>query len=104
MYRHPTKKLGDLMKNFVALVNEIENPVIKAILAHYLFVTIHPYVDGNGRTARLLMNYFLLGSGYSWLTIRADQRAPYFNALETANTEHNILPFGEFIIGMIEKV
>lgn len=62
------EKLGDLMKSFVALVNEIENPVIKAILAHYLFVTIHPYIDGNGRTARLLMNYFLLGSGYSWIT------------------------------------
>jgi len=97
------EKLGDLMKSFVALVSEIENPVIKAILAHYLLVTIHPYIDGNGRTARLLMNYFLLGSGCSWLTIRADQRTPYFNALETANIEHDILPFGKFIIGMIEK-
>lgn len=97
------EKLGDLMKSFVALINEIKNPIIKAILAHYLFVTIHPYIDGNGRTARLLMNYFLLGSGYSWLTIRADQRTPYFDALETANTEHDILPFGEFIIGMLEK-
>ncbi len=71
---------------------------------YYLFVTIHPYVDGNGRTARLLMNYFFLSSGYSWLTIRADQRTPYFNALETANTEHNILPFGKFIVGLLEKI
>ncbi|NCS68181.1 MAG: hypothetical protein COW32_08390 [Candidatus Aquicultor secundus] len=97
------EKLADLMRSFVTLINEIENPVIKAILAHYLFVTIHPYIDGNGRTARLLMNYFLLSSGYSWITIRADQRTPYFNALKTANLEQDILMFGEFIIGMIEK-
>jgi Fic family protein len=99
----PHEKLGDLMKSFVVLIGEIENPVIKAILAHYLFVAIHPYVDGNGRTARLLMNYFLLNSGYPWITIRADQRTPYFSSLEKANVEHDILMFGEFIIEMIEK-
>jgi Fic family protein len=97
------EKLGDLMGSYVVLAGEIENPVIKAILAHYLFVTIHPYIDGNGRTARLLMNYFLLSSGYSWVTIRADQRIEYFNALKTANLAHDILMFGEFIVGMLEK-
>ena len=54
------------------------------VLAHLEFVTIHPFLDRNGRIGRLLMNYALLGAGYPWITIRSDERIPYFTALERA--------------------
>ena len=105
MYVPPSyEKVPELMAILEFSMNEIKKPVIKAILAHYLFVTIHPYTDGNGRTARLLMNYLLLASGYSWVTIRSDQRIEYFKALNTANLDGDILPFGEFIVEMLISV
>ncbi|HCG98565.1 MAG TPA: hypothetical protein DE036_01785 [Actinobacteria bacterium] len=101
----PSKdKVPALMASFESTINAVKTPAIRAILAHYFFVTIHPYGDGNGRTARLLMNYLLMTSGYRWLTIRADQRTPYFDALKAGQVAGNIIPFGEFIVGILEKV
>lgn len=96
------EKLPDLMPSFEESMNAINNPVVKAILTHYYFVAIHPYIDGNGRTARLLMNYALLTSGYSWITVRADQRAEYFGALNQGTVNGDILPFGRFIVEMLK--
>ncbi|MFZ3063142.1 MAG: Fic family protein [Actinomycetota bacterium] len=96
------EKLTELMESFERSINRVKNAVIKAILAHYFFVTIHPYVDGNGRTARLLMNYFLLTSGYRWITIRAEQRKPYFDALTEGQLHEDIVPFGKFIITLMK--
>jgi Fic family protein len=98
------EKLPELMASFESVINKIDDPIVKAILAHYLFVTIHPYIDGNGRTARLLMNYLLLTNGYPWITIRADQRIEYFESLKKAQVGNNILPFGKFIVRMIKSV
>lgn len=97
------EKLPDLMSDYEQSIGAIKNPVIKAILAHYYFVAIHPYIDGNGRTSRLLMNYTLLSSGYSWITIRADQRSEYFGALNKGTVDGDILPFGEFIMTMLKS-
>ena len=97
------EKLPDLMSGYEESISKIKNPVIKAILAHYFFVAIHPYIDGNGRTARLLMNYTLLTSGFSWVTIRADQRAEYFGALNKGSVDGDILPFGRFIVEMLKE-
>ena len=97
------EKLPDLMSEYEQSIGAIKSPVIKAILAHFYFVAIHPYIDGNGRTARLLMNYTLLSAGYSWITIRADQRAEYFGALNKGTVGGDILPFGEFILTMLKS-
>lgn len=65
-----------------------EEPIIKAILLHFYFVYIHPYCDGNGRTARILQNYYLFVSGYSGVKrIRISQAinlhlGAYYKALE----------------------
>ena len=96
-------KLLDLMESYEKYVDSIENEVIKAILAHYFFVAIHPYADGNGRTARLLMNYVLLTSGYEWITIRAEQRERYFKALNEGHLSNDILPFGKFILSLMKE-
>lgn len=98
------EKLTELMNDYVSLVNKVEDPVVKAILAHWFFVTIHPYMDGNGRTARLLMNYLLVTAGYSWITIKAEQRIDYFTALSKGQVDGDIVPFGKFIIEMLESV
>jgi Fic family protein len=59
----------------------------KAIEAHYRLVSIHPFIDGNGRTARLLMNYMLMKNGYAPIIIRPIDRKRYLNALEAYQTE-----------------
>lgn len=102
-YAPPSKeKVPELMASLVTALRKMENPVIQAILAHYWFVTIHPYDDGNGRTARLLMNYVLVSSGFPWVTIRADQRARYFQALKQGQVAGDILAFGELIVEMVK--
>ncbi|KAM4577251.1 protein adenylyltransferase FICD [Odontesthes bonariensis] len=72
------------------------HPVEYAALAHYKLVYIHPFVDGNGRTSRLLMNLGLMQARYPPITIRKEQRAEYYAALDTAN-EGDVRPFIRFI-------
>lgn len=72
-------------------------PLTRAVLTHLEFVTIHPFLDGNGRLGRLLMNYALLEAGYPWVTIRSDEKHPYFQALERAQVDGEIETLGEFL-------
>lgn len=65
--------------------NEDENPLIVASIAHHEMVKIHPFKDGNGRTARLLLNLILLRKGYPICNIRRDERPDYYNALSIAD-------------------
>lgn len=97
------EKVPDLMESFISLINEIEDNIIKAILSHYFFVAIHPYPDGNGRCGRLLMNYILCASGYSWVTITIDKRDLYFQTLQKGQLESSILPFAKFILSFLKK-
>jgi len=79
-------KVPDLMKEFLHWLRNEKNlhPVEIASEAHYRLVTIHPFVDGNGRTARLLMNLILLMLGYPPAIIRKRDRLSYISSLETA--------------------
>ncbi|MFL5539152.1 MAG: Fic family protein [Longimicrobiaceae bacterium] len=97
------EKLPRLMRRYEELVNGVVgHPLTRAILAHLEFVTTHPYPDGNGRLARLLMNVALLGGGLPWVTIRNDDRTPYFAALHAAQVEGNPLPFTRFVLRYAE--
>ena len=82
------RKVPELMVAFVAWMENEEDlhPVALAAEAHFRLVTIHPFVDGNGRTARLLMNLLLLMAGYPPAIIRPEDRIAYLNALESAQT------------------
>jgi len=97
------EKVTDMMNSFLHFINGIENNLIKAILAHYFFVTIHPYPDGNGRCGRLLMNYLLAASGYHWITITSEKRDLYFQSLQDGQLDSNILPFAEFILSFFQN-
>ena len=69
------------------------HPLQRAARLHVDFVGVHPFVDGNGRTARLLMNCELMRSSYLPAIIRVEQRLAYYDALDTAHTTRNYAPF-----------
>jgi Fic family protein len=86
-------KVNDAMNDFISwLQNNKEDldPIILAAQVHYRFVTIHPFIDGNGRTARLLMNLILIQNGYPPAVIKVSNRVEYIQAIEKAQNE-NIL-------------
>jgi Fic family protein len=80
---------------------ETYHPIIATAMAHQQFVNIHPFVDGNGRMARLLSNWLLLSAGYPPFSIPFVLRMEYLNALrgcqEVTVSEINSLPLTTFI-------
>jgi Fic family protein len=91
----------ELMAKFVGnLAAAVEHPVKIAADAHYEFAKIHPFVDGNGRTARLLMNLLLLQKQYPLTVIPADQRTAYITAMDDAD-RGNRLPFYRVICAAV---
>lgn len=80
----------------------IMHPVELASKAHFKFVDIHPFIDGNGRTSRLLMNMVLLKNKYPPLIIRIEDKIDYIDALN--NTRNNNKDsFDEFIYSKMDK-
>lgn len=71
------------------------HPVELSAEMHERLVTIHPFIDGNGRTSRLLMNLILLQNGFPIAILKGDtdNRLKYYSALETAQTQNNKQPF-----------
>lgn len=70
------------------------HPIIKAALLHGEFVKIHPFIDGNGRTARLIMNFEIMKKGYLPIIIKKENRMKYYEALDKA---HMTLDYTDFI-------
>lgn len=93
----------DAMQTFYALLRQEENALVRALLGHFFFVYIHPYMDGNGRTARFIMNSMLVTSGYPWTIIPIGKRDEYMEALEKASIEGDISTFTEFIFGLVKS-
>lgn len=93
----PKEALLDSMEAFFDCLKNETHPGVRAVLGHFLFVYIHPYMDGNGRLGRFIMNTMLASGGYSWTVIRVENRSRYFSALEKASVEHDILPFTRFV-------
>jgi Fic family protein len=73
-----------------------EHPIHVAALAHLALVTIHPFMDGNGRTARLLMNLLLMKTGYPITLIPPVLRQAYIGCLNSASKQNNKEPFLNF--------
>lgn len=85
---------------FDQLRNE-EHAAVRSVLGHWVFVYIHPYMDGNGRMGRFLMNAMLASGGYPWTVIPVEQRETYMAALEEASVKQSIAPFAEFLGGLV---
>jgi Fic family protein len=95
--------LQDKMSEFAQSISEMKanlHPVEFAAMLHAKFVNIHPFIDGNGRVARLLMNLALLQSGYNITIIPPIVRADYIRALQESN-HNNFIPFINFISEMV---
>lgn len=98
------EKVPDLMKEFIAGIKDVaekSHPVEYSAIAHKELVFVHPFVDGNGRVARLLMNLILLQKGYCLAVIPPILRRDYINALEKAHTDDK--DFRKFIAERIRE-
>lgn len=79
------------------------NPIELAAWTHAEFVRIHPFIDGNGRTSRLIMNYQLMINGFLPISIAKESRLEYYNALEEYAVNGNLEPFAELIAKLEEE-
>ncbi len=89
-----------LIKEYGQDWNEF-HPVVRATLLHGEFVKIHPFIDGNGRTARLLLNFELMKSGFTPIIIKNEQRASYYEVLDLAHRTMNYEPFIKLVADLV---
>lgn len=94
----------DLMNEFITWLHTVnEFPVKIAADAHFRLIAIHPFVDGNGRTARLFMNLLLLQNGYPPAIIAMKNRLAYINAIEKGEKTGDLKDFYLFIYQAVDK-
>lgn len=93
----------DCMETLEKLLQQEKSAAVRAVLGHFIFVYIHPYMDGNGRIARFLLNLMLISGGYNWTIIHVSERNRYMDALERASVHGDIKPFAEFILSEMNK-
>jgi Fic family protein len=93
------------MKKFIQwLRNQQEtHPVRVAADAHFKFVSIHPFRDGNGRTGRLLMNLILVANGYPMAIIRNEERTNYLGTFDFVRRQKSMQPFYDLIEASVER-
>ena len=97
------------MEDFILRFRELEtkgtHPVLIAAYLHDELVRIHPFIDGNGRTSRLLMNLYLLRKGYTLVNLKGsdDAKLSYYKALEASHTEKHPESF-QILVAEAEKV
>ena len=110
-YRPPEHfSVGPQMEDLTAWMNapesdihsEVIDPVVKAAVCHAWFAQIHPFIDGNGRTARILMNLILMQSKYPIAVITREDRSRYIDALEESQAG-DLSPFIALILESVEE-
>ncbi|MAT94119.1 MAG: cell filamentation protein Fic [Halioglobus sp.] len=103
MHAPPKKEaVRDLMPAFFDLLEEETEPAARVVLGHFIFVYIHPYMDGNGRIGRFLMNTMMASGGYPWTIIPVEKRTAYMAALESASVKQDIRPFAAFMADLMK--
>jgi len=93
--------LSELLQTLSQNPDELR-PIELAAFFHHKFVYIHPFLDGNGRTARLLMNVILIRSGYPFTVLLKVDRPKYLRALGEADNG-NLIPFANFVANCVER-
>jgi Fic family protein len=91
------------MPVFFDLLRDEPHPAVRVVLGHFIFVYIHPYVDGNGRIGRFLMNVMLASGGYPWTVIPVTDRTAYMTSLESASVGGDIVPFTRFFGDLVRQ-
>lgn len=95
--------LRDAMPAFFELLAAETDPGVRVVLGHFVFVYIHPYMDGNGRMGRFLMNLMMAAGGYPWTVVPVSDRSTYMTALEGASVGEDIGPLADFLARLLEK-
>ncbi|MDR3156128.1 MAG: Fic family protein [Holosporaceae bacterium] len=96
-------KVPDLMKNFTEKLDKKPDSILKAFEAHYKLVEIHPFIDGNGRTARLLMNLILMRAGYLPTVIATIERKRYIASINFRNTKGDVIGYYKYMLRVLKK-
>lgn len=98
------KQMEDFMIRFAEMETAHEHPVLIAAYLHDELVRIHPFIDGNGRTSRLLMNLYLLRNGYTLVNLKGSDEAKisYYKALEASHIEKQPEAF-QMLVAEAEK-
>jgi Fic family protein len=98
-------KVPQLMTDLIEWYNQEcdLHPIEKAAILHSKFVNIHPFIDGNGRTSRLLMNLELIKSGFLPIIIEKEKRVQYYEVLDIAAVKTDFGPFIEFVMNYEDK-
>lgn len=93
------KQMEDFMLHFQELQEKLTHPVLIAAYLHDELVRIHPFVDGNGRTARLLMNLYLLRNGYVIVNLKGgdESKLAYYSALEASHIDNRPEDFQKIV-------
>ena len=100
----PPNQMYSQIKNFYLDLNDTKlDPVSLAAWTHAEFVKIHPFIDGNGRTARLIMNFQLMSNGFLPVSIAKENRLEYFETLESYAVKGDITPFADIIADLEEQ-
>lgn len=100
----PVEMFRQIKNIFADLPYQVDlNPIEFAAWTHAEFVKIHPFVDGNGRTSRMLMNYQLMFNGFLPVSIAKEDRLAYFEALEAYAVGGDLKPFADMIAELEEK-
>ncbi|MBV9268640.1 MAG: Fic family protein [Acidobacteriaceae bacterium] len=95
-------KIPGLMKDYGEWLAKTSPEPATSFDAHYRLVAIHPFADGNGRTARLLMNLLLLRDGYPPVAVRPGDRKNYLDTLEHASMREDLRPFQTFMHELLD--
>lgn len=96
-------KVYDRMKKyFDAINNEDTDKLYKIAFSHLQLMKIHPFLDGNGRVARIVLNYQLMKYGYKLIIISYEEKEKYFQLLEEFKVNKNIEPFINYIVEKIK--
>lgn len=90
----------DAMPVLFELLENEPNAAVRAILGHFVFVYIHPYMDGNGRIARFIMNSQFISGGYNWTIVPVENRKEYMAALEKASINGDISDFALLLLSL----
>lgn len=94
------KQMEDFMVQFKEMEAKRVHPVLIAAYLHDELVRIHPFIDGNGRTSRLLMNLYLLRNGYTLVNLKGTNEAKiaYYKALEVSHVDKQSEGFQKLVV------
>jgi hypothetical protein len=99
----PSHAVADAMRVLFELLEREGHPAVRAVLGDFVFVYIHPYMDGNGRLGRFLMNVMLAAGGHPWTIVPLERRDAYMAALEEASAGQKTIPFAQFLGKLVQE-